>query len=112
MLLKRYLKEGPAEKTAKWLAFLKRPSTEQLLLVASILREAGKNEEALAEIEQAVKNANSVEEACRARIEKMRILIALNKTDLAAKEYEAIRDISGGPEWAVREAEGLLGREK
>lgn len=106
-LVEEYLASGKDTEAKKWMNFLKRPNSRISMQLAKVLERAKKPGEALKELNQAIQNANSIYEACQARLEKAKMLERLNRKPNAIKECEIIESLPGRPDWAADQANKL-----
>lgn len=108
MLVKHYLATGKDEEAVKWASVLKTPSAATYRKIIRLYLQAKKVDLALAEYDDAVKNAESVDDACQLRLEKARLLKKEGKAAEAAKELKALAESKNCPEHIAAEAKAAL----
>jgi hypothetical protein len=77
-----------------------------------MLEQAKDAGQATSEFDTAIKNANSLAEHCRARLQKAKFLQRQGKAADASAECERLATLAGVPDWASREARKLIGELK
>jgi tetratricopeptide (TPR) repeat protein len=108
MLVKHYLGAGKEEEAVKWAAVLKSPSTATYRKIIRLYVQAKKTDLAVAEYDEAIKNVESVDDACQLRLEKAKLLKREGKAEEAAKELKALTEVKGCPEHIAAEAKAAL----
>jgi tetratricopeptide (TPR) repeat protein len=112
VLARYYLGCGKDEDAARWVQVIKSPSMAVYRRVIAIYVQTKKIDLALAEYDEAAKNAPSEGDSYQLRIEKARLLEKEDRKADASKECELLIGAKGCPEHIVEEAKRIMERAK
>ncbi len=108
VLVRQYLKEGKDKEAVKWVKVLKSPSVVTYRRVIKLYMRAKKTDLALNEYDEAIKNAEALNDACQFRLEKAMLLAKEGRKAEARKEYEALVKTKNCPEHLVDQAKQAI----